>query len=121
MCEQTDWDSSDAVYVNSMAEEPINLVRPRPGVAARTSEPSSANVKGDGESSGKALVITVKYLGQDDLSREMHCKINLDTPFADFIVRYSERWDIDASAQRLTFDRKTVFPSDTPASVSRSF
>ncbi|KAH0140400.1 hypothetical protein KCU67_g14863, partial [Aureobasidium melanogenum] len=30
---------------------------------------------------------------------------------------YAKRWNIDASAQRLTFNGKTVFPSDTPASI----
>jgi hypothetical protein len=39
-------------------------------------------------------------------------------PFDKFIGMYSMRWVIDASAQRLTFNGKTVFPSDTPASVS---
>ena len=70
------------------------------------------------ESPEKPFVLIVKYLGQDDISREMHCKMTQTMSFKKFIDLYAKRWDIDASAQRLTFNGKTVFPSDTPTSVS---
>jgi hypothetical protein len=73
------------------------------------------------EAPEKSFVLIVKYLGQDDISREMHCKMTHTMPFKKFIDLYAKRWNIDASAQRLTFNGKTVFPSDTPASVSQIF
>ncbi|KAH0353483.1 hypothetical protein KCU83_g2989, partial [Aureobasidium melanogenum] len=75
------------------------------GVSAKTEAPE------------KSLVLIVKYLGQDDISREMHCKMTQTMSFKKFIDLYAKRWDIDASAQRLTFNGKTMFPSDTPALI----
>ncbi|KAI4748848.1 hypothetical protein E4T50_00841 [Aureobasidium sp. EXF-12298] len=69
------------------------------------------------EAPEKSFVLIVKYLGQDDISREMHCKMTHTMPFKNFIDLYAKRWNIDASAQRLTFNGKTVFPSNTPASI----
>ncbi|KAG9661386.1 hypothetical protein KCU95_g5825, partial [Aureobasidium melanogenum] len=78
-------------------------------------EMDSVSVKN--EAPEKSFVLIVKYLEQDDISREMHCKMTQSMSFKKFIDLYAKRWDIDASAQRLTFNRETVFPSDTPASI----
>jgi hypothetical protein len=64
------------------------------------------------------ILITVKYLGEDDDQHEGHCKMTETMSFDKLISLYSKRWNVDASAQRLTFNGKTVFPSDTPALVS---
>lgn len=96
----------DHIYVSAFADEPINLVRPREDVNAKL------------KTSKGTIVITVKYLGQDDNSREMRCKMTQTMCFDKFISLYSKRWGIDPPTQHLTFNGKTVFPSDTPVSVS---
>ncbi|KAI4720673.1 hypothetical protein E4T48_03148 [Aureobasidium sp. EXF-10727] len=69
------------------------------------------------ETPAKSFVLIVKYLNQADVSREMHCKMTPDMSFNKLIDLYAKCRDIDASAQRLTFQGITVFPSDTPASI----
>lgn len=104
--DQIDFEAGDQIYVSAFADEPSNLVRPREDV--------DANLK----SSKDTIVIIVKYLAQDDNSREMRCKMTKTMCFDNFISLYSKRWGIDAAAQHLTFNGKTVFSSDTPISVS---
>lgn len=64
------------------------------------------------------MLITVKYVDEDDNQHEVHCKMTETMSFDKLISMYSKRWNVDASAQRLTFNGKTIFPSDTPALVS---
>ncbi|KAK6008676.1 hypothetical protein QM012_000579 [Aureobasidium pullulans] len=68
-------------------------------------------------SSEEPFVLIIKNLGQEEISREMHCKMTQTTSFKKFIDLYAKRWNLDAAAQRLTFNGETVFPSDTPASI----
>ncbi|CAD0099251.1 unnamed protein product [Aureobasidium mustum] len=93
------------IYVSAFADEPTNLVRPREDVNAES------------KTAKDTIIITVKYFGQDDIPREMRCKMTKTMCFDNFISLYSKRWDIDSSAQHLTFNGKTVFPSDTPVSI----
>jgi hypothetical protein len=108
---QTEFDSGCEIFVSAFIDKSTNLVLPREKV------PNQKINAGPG-SLEDTILITVKYLAQDDVSREIHCKMTKTMPFDKFIGMYSKRWDLDASAQRLTFIGKTVFPSDTPASVS---
>ncbi|KAG9693939.1 hypothetical protein KCU95_g10704, partial [Aureobasidium melanogenum] len=101
----TDFDHGDHIYVSAFADEPINLARPREDVDAKL------------KTSNGTIIITVKYLGQDDISREMRCKMTHNMSFDKFISLYSKRWGVDPSTQHLTFNGKTVFPSDTPVSI----
>jgi hypothetical protein len=111
--DQGDFMVGDQVFVNAFVDEPVNLVRPREKIIIK-----KVNIRP--ETPEDTILITVKYLAQDDVSREIHCKTMKTVPFGKFIALYSKRWDIDASAQRLTFNGKNVFPSDTPASVSHT-
>lgn len=103
---QIEFDHGDHIYVSAFADEPTNLARPREDVDAKL------------KTSNDTIIITVKYLGQDDISREMRCKMTHTMSFDKFISLYSKRWGVDPSTQHLTFNGKTVFPSDTPVSVS---
>ncbi|KAI4842294.1 hypothetical protein E4T44_07392 [Aureobasidium sp. EXF-8845] len=100
----------DRVFVSAYIDEPTNLVRPREEVSIK-------KINTRDETPEDTVLITVNYLAEDDVPREIHCKMTKAMPFDKFIGMYSKRWDIDPSAQRLTFNGKTVFPSDTPASI----
>ncbi|KAI4844205.1 hypothetical protein E4T44_06327 [Aureobasidium sp. EXF-8845] len=104
-----EFDSACEIFVGAFIDEPTNLVRPREEIPSKKVNTRPGTPE-------DTILITVKYLAQDDVSREIQCKMTKGMPFAKFIGMYSMRWVIDASAQRLTFNGKTVFPSDTPAS-----
>lgn len=101
----------DEIFVNALTDEPINLARPREDVSIKDVNTVSGTPT-------DTIVITVKYPVEDGDDWELHCKMTKTLSFDKLISMYAKRWDLDASAQRLTFKGKTVFPSDTPASVS---
>ncbi|KAI4766976.1 hypothetical protein E4T52_13028 [Aureobasidium sp. EXF-3400] len=105
-----DFIPGDEIFVSAFTDEPINLLRPREDVSIK-----KANTKPG--TPGGTMLITVKYLGEDDDQHEVHCKMTETMSFDKLISLYSKRWNVDASAQRLTFNGKTVFPSDTPALI----
>lgn len=108
---QLDFIPGDEVFVNAVTDEPINLVRPKEDLSIKETDTNPGTPR-------DTILITVKYLAEDDVHREIHCKMTKTMSFDRLISMYSKRWDLDASAQRLTFNGNTVFPSDTPALVN---
>lgn len=108
---QDDWIPGDEIFVSALTDEPINFARPREDVAI---EEISTGPK----VSNDTILITVEFPDEEGGQSKMHCKMTKTMSFDKFISMFSKRWDIDASARHLTFNGKTVFPSDTPASVS---
>jgi len=107
---QLEFAHGDEIFVNALTDEPINLARPR--------EDDSINDVNAGFGTPRnTILITVKYLDEDDVHHEIHCKMTKIMSFGKLIGICSAGWNIDPSRQRLTFNDKTVFPSDTPALV----
>jgi hypothetical protein len=98
--------SDDKIFVSASVDEPTKSVD-------LTEDVSTKEVNTRSGTPNDTIVITVH-----DALHEMHCKMTETMSFDKFIDTYSKRCGVDASAQRLTFNGKTVFPSDTPASVS---
>jgi hypothetical protein len=108
---QTGLDPEGQIFVSAFIDEPANLVR------ARGDIPTSEVNTGPGAPE-ETVCITITPLYLDEVKREMHCKMSQNMPFGRLIDLYSNHWNVDASAQRFSFQGKTVFPSDTPISVS---
>lgn len=108
---QNDWIPGDEIFVNALSDEPMNLLRPREDVAIKEVSPGP-KVPSD------TIHFTVEYPDINGDEGDLHCKMTKTMPFEKLINMYTETWGLDASEQRLTFNGKTVFPSDTPASVS---
>jgi hypothetical protein len=98
--------SDDKIFVSASVDEPTKPVD-------LTEDVSTKEVNTRSGTPNDTIVITVH-----DALHEMHCKMTETMSFDKFIDTYSKRCGVDVSTQRLTFNGKTVFPSDTPASVS---
>lgn len=108
---QDDWIPGDEIFVSALTDEPINLLRPREDVAIN-------KVKAIPETPTDTIHFTVEYPDVNGDEGNLHCKMTKTMPFDKLINLYTETWGLDPSEQRLTFNGKTVFPSDTPALVS---
>lgn len=108
---QDDWIPGDEIFVNALTDEPMNLLRPREDVAIKEVSPEP-KVLSD------TIHFTVEYWDINGDKSNLHCKMTKTKLFEKLINMYADTWDLDASEQRLTFNGETVFPSDTPASVS---
>jgi len=104
---QLDFIPGDEVFVNALTDESINLVRPREDLSVKEAATSPGSPR-------DTILITV----EDGIHRYIHCKMTKTMCFDKLVSMYSKRWDLNASAQRLTFNGNTVFPSDTPALVN---
>jgi len=103
----------DEIFVNALTDEPINLARPRDEIPIKEAN-SGSEVPSD------TVHFSVEYPDVNGDEGDLHCKMTTTMSFDKLIDMYVDTWGLDASEQRLTFNGKTVFPSDTPALVSHS-